>query len=182
MQTRVQTEHGVITIAPLGKWTDWLFSEEVHKYTQLGGYEFEVIRGYTFGKKDIFSQYVTDMYKIKESTTKQDPMYLISKLLMNYLYGRFGMNTELPIHEIIRDNEIEGYLMQYKNLKVHSFSNGLSIVAYMDNSKKDIFSDLFEELMLISQLQLVLQLMLDHIWPLDWQIILSISVIWIQIV
>lgn len=38
-------------LAPLGEWTDWLFSGEVHEYTKLGAYDIKVLKGYTFGQK-----------------------------------------------------------------------------------------------------------------------------------
>lgn len=56
IQTRVLTNNGVRTVAPLGVWKDWLFSEELHEYAKYG-YEFKVFKGYTFGKKVLFQDY-----------------------------------------------------------------------------------------------------------------------------
>ena len=53
LQTKVVTEHGLRTLAPLGEWNDWIFSEEIKKYSELG-YKFNVLKGYTFGRKIIF--------------------------------------------------------------------------------------------------------------------------------
>lgn len=50
LQTRVKTDNGIRTVAPLGKWTDWVYSEELHKYKEYG-YKFTVIEGYLFEKK-----------------------------------------------------------------------------------------------------------------------------------
>lgn len=93
-QTRVKTKNGIRTIAPNGKWIDVIFSEEMFKYIQYG-YNFKVIRGYLFDRQNIFKDYINDLYKIKESLNKDEPMYLVSKLLMNSLYGRFGMSNEM---------------------------------------------------------------------------------------
>jgi len=52
------------------------------------------LRGYLFNQQFIFTDYVQDLYGIKSSVHKSDPMYMISKLLLNSLYGRFGLHAE----------------------------------------------------------------------------------------
>jgi hypothetical protein len=70
------------------------------------GYTFEIIKGYTFDKAIIFNDYVTQLYKIKESNIKGSSLYLIAKLLMNSLYGKFGMFEILSKHSIISKDEL----------------------------------------------------------------------------
>ena len=70
------------------------------------GYKFKIIKGYLFERQNIFKNYINDLYKIKESLNKDDPMYLISKLLMNSLYGRFGMKNEMNNHIIIPNKDL----------------------------------------------------------------------------
>ena len=41
---------------------------------------------------------------MKSNVTKDNPLYTISKLLLNSLYGRFGMKPEIEDHIII-DNK-----------------------------------------------------------------------------
>lgn len=48
-----------------------------------------------------------ELYKIKLFSSKDDPMYLISKLLMNSLYGRFGMDDNFDSHLIVDDHLID---------------------------------------------------------------------------
>ena len=78
--------NGLRTISPLGKWQGWLFSKEIEN-AKLYGYKFNIIKGYLFDSKNIFEEYISDLYNIKQSHDKQHPMYLISKLLLNSLYG-----------------------------------------------------------------------------------------------
>ena len=94
LQTHVNTKGGVRTVAPLGKWTDVLFSEEIHLAISYG-YKIKVLDGYTFDKAVIFAKYAADLFKIKSSHDSAHPMYLISKLLLNSLYGRFGLTIDL---------------------------------------------------------------------------------------
>lgn len=93
---------GLRTVAPLGTWTDWLFSEEI-KNAMDHGYKFKVLSAYTFDSSIIFEEYIKDLYEIKSKASKDDPMYLIAKLLMNSLYGstvrwRNGLNARKPCY------------------------------------------------------------------------------------
>src|ERR1700721_1814687 len=83
-----------------------IFSEEMYNAMKYG-YKFKILSGYTFNRANILKEYIEDLYKIKESHSKDDPMYIIAKLLMNSLYGRFAMNNELALHTIINNNEID---------------------------------------------------------------------------
>lgn len=60
------------------------------------------------GTELIFKDFIIDLYKIKSTHTKDHPMYLISKLLMNSLYGRFGMHEEtfLTKNDIVNNKKL----------------------------------------------------------------------------
>lgn len=102
LQTRAETPHGARTVAGLGTWEDMLFSEEVYN-AQKFGYKIEVQYGYLFESEAIFEEYILDMYKIKQNSHKTDAMYLISKLLMNSLFGRFALHYNLGKTRIVND-------------------------------------------------------------------------------
>ena len=82
------------------------YSEEINNAKKYG-YKFEIIKGYLFDKQDIFSNYVNDLNIIKENAKKNNDQawYLIAKLLLNSLYGRFGMNPVQETHKIINDDD-----------------------------------------------------------------------------
>jgi hypothetical protein len=94
LQRRVKTECGIRTIAGLGMWYGWICSSEMDNAVKYG-YEFEILSGYKFDTGDIFSDYITKMYNLRLEYAKSHPMNLIAKLLMNSLYGKFGMRTEV---------------------------------------------------------------------------------------
>ena len=50
------------------------------------------------------------MYKIKEESTKGSAMYTISKLLLNSLHGRFGLNPVLDSFMITTKKDMENKL------------------------------------------------------------------------
>lgn len=117
LQVRVRTKNGGNrTISPLGNWTSWYHSEEI-KNAMIFGYKFKILRGYTFDSEIIFKEYVDNIYSLKSSASPGDPIYIISKLLLNSLYGRFGMSPESENHIII-SNDNDQFLLDYKILKV----------------------------------------------------------------
>lgn len=106
LQTKLKVgKAGLRTVAPLGTWNDWLFSEEIKNAIDLG-YNVKVVKGYTFDQQVIFKEYIEDLYKIKASHTKDESMYLIAKLLMNSLYGRFGLDFMLDTTVIVEEMKL----------------------------------------------------------------------------
>jgi DNA polymerase type B, organellar and viral len=124
------------TISPLGTWTSVIFSEEMYNAIKFG-YKFEILRGYTFERGNIFENYINDLYKIKKASNKDDQMYLISKLLMNSLYGRFGMNEILFIHEIINENDLNYYIDKYSINEIIHLNNNKLLISYFDINDKN---------------------------------------------
>lgn len=138
LQTKVQTKSGLRTIAPLGQWTDMIFSEEMFEYMKHG-YQFKVLRGYLFDLANIFEGYVQDLYKIKQSETIGSPMYLISKLLMNSLYGRFGMNPYLDTNSVIDNSDLNTFLSKndFDIIDCLDLNNGRSLITYKTSDEME---------------------------------------------
>ena len=93
----LQVKHEGRTIAPLGTWTDWYFTEELKLATTLG-YTFEVLEAVLFERGKVFSKYVSTLYDLRKTYSSEDPRNMICKLLLwqsPSLYGRFGMNPEM---------------------------------------------------------------------------------------
>ena len=47
------------------------------------GYTFKILKGYIFDSEFIFKDDVHDLYDIKQRHHKDDPMYVMSTLLLN---------------------------------------------------------------------------------------------------
>lgn len=114
LQTHVKTESGLRTIAALGQWEDLIFSAELDNAVKYG-YKFEILWGYKFEKAYIFKDYVQNLYRLRQDYPKTNPLNLIAKLLLNSLYGRFGMIDEFP--DITIFNNKKSYL---KFIEKHS--------------------------------------------------------------
>ena len=114
LQRRIKTSEGIRTIAGLGSWTGWIFSSEMDNATKYG-YTFEILKGYQFQKGNIFKEYVTKMYNLRLQFEKSHPMNLTAKLLLNSLYGKFGMRDASTIVEIF-DSSSENELALFNDL------------------------------------------------------------------
>lgn len=87
-----RSENGKL-LFPRGTFSGWWCTPELQKAVELG-YKVKIHWGYEFEQAHIFTEYVDALYHIKETSKKGSPMYLISKLLMNSLYGKFGQRRE----------------------------------------------------------------------------------------
>ena len=131
LQLRIKTKSGIRTIAPIGNWTGWYFSEELNNAAKYG-YSFTIKRGYLFDKGFIFKDYVSSFYNWKvESKIKNDNVgYLISKLLLNSLYGRFGMNPQMQNHVIVSEKESLKIIRNYNVNEIIDLNNGTFFISY----------------------------------------------------
>lgn len=57
------------------------------------GYKVEVIKGYKYEKGIIFKEYIDYFYNVKMNSSGVDRV--ISKLMLNSLYGKFGMSPRM---------------------------------------------------------------------------------------
>ena len=136
LQTRVKTKKGTRTIAPVGTWTGHYFSDELYNASKFG-YKFKVKRGYLFEKRDIFSSYVDSLYKIKESSKYGEPNYIISKLLLNSLYGRLGMNPVTEQHLIVSNDNPTDFYSNMIITNVIDLKNGKELISYFKQHTDD---------------------------------------------
>lgn len=82
-----------LLINPTGEITNIWFSEEIKNAIQ--NYNCKIIKihkALEYEKKIIFYDYITHFYEYKK---KKDQRYIFYKLLLNSLFGRFALKTEL---------------------------------------------------------------------------------------
>lgn len=95
-----------------------ILSEEI-KYALRYGYSINIEYCYQFKRgKGLFNNFVEDHYKIKSSTTDQ-VQRPIAKLMLNSLYGRFGLKDIDDNLKIVNKSEGE-YLDKNTNVSVIS--------------------------------------------------------------
>ena len=108
------------TIAPNGSFDMKINSCEYHNAIDRGDYKINTSQGYLWFTDLIFEEFVNSLYNLRRTFSKEDPMNLICKFVLNSVYGRFAMKpivskTEfharyLDIWEFIEDNTIEDWI------------------------------------------------------------------------
>jgi hypothetical protein len=104
---------------------NWNILLRINKNAINYGYKFELLEGYICESANLFSKYIDELFQIKLNTPKSSPMYTISKLLMNSLYGKFGIHQELPNYQIVKTNDDS--LNKLDNI---SLGNGYELVNF----------------------------------------------------
>jgi DNA polymerase type B, organellar and viral len=128
LQTRLKTENGKRTVSPVGNWIGTYFTEELKEAIKLG-YSIKILRGYLFEKDIVFDKFISDLYLLKQNSNKDSADYIIYKLLMNSLYGRFGMSPKMESHIILDSNTAEE---KYLNNNKYIVTNTINL----DNNKE----------------------------------------------
>jgi hypothetical protein len=102
-------------------------------------YKFKVKRGFLFKKKIIFKKYVDFLYEMKKKSKKGSPDYIISKLLMNSLYGRFGMSTNLENHKIVKNDNFNKLVLspEIDITDTLNLDNGYTLISFFENEKSE---------------------------------------------
>lgn len=105
------------------------FSEEL-KNAMKYGYKVICTGGYLFEKAFIFNDFIEKLYNIKQSYDPSHPMYFIAKLLMNTLYGRFGLGPDGVAHIIISGDEVDDFILNHENPVLTHLPSGYCIASY----------------------------------------------------
>lgn len=117
LQTHIKTKEGIRTMAALGRYEDMIFSGEMDNAIKLG-YKFEILWGYTFKSMNVFEEIISDLYSLRLKYHKSDPMNYIAKILMNSLYGRFGMDDSFNEIMIIDKDLYDNFLNKFPNIEI----------------------------------------------------------------
>jgi hypothetical protein len=135
--------NGIRSIAALGTWSDMIFSEEMKNAIKYG-YKFEILWGYKFKPKNIFKEYVQNLYTLKLRFPKTNPLNYIAKLLLNSLYGRFGMIDKFPditIFDNLKAYEI--FLDKHSDDLIDQKDLGTKIMVQHRSEMKDQLTSLY---------------------------------------
>nr|CAA45364.2 putative DNA-polymerase, B-type [Morchella conica] len=116
---------------PLGSWEDWYFSEELKYAVKSGLYQVEVIHSYKYeAGVDIFKDYVEKYYGLNpvlEQVLWEEPT---AKLLLNGLYGRFGMNPHTTQATIVASADLPTFILDNDVIDYFTIFVGYEWVTY----------------------------------------------------
>jgi DNA polymerase type B, organellar and viral len=114
-QTHIMLNRQKRTLCATGTFLNqWIYVPELIKYQLLTNNKIRIIEdsikeGYLFESKKLFSSYIDPLFKLKNSVSKSDPKYRICKLLLNSLYGRFGLKQIMQIYQFVNNFEIHNF-------------------------------------------------------------------------
>lgn len=145
LQRKIKTSEGPRTIAGLGTWTDWIFSEEMYNAMKYG-YKFEILHGYEFAKGDIgFNKYMTDKYNLRLQYKKGEAMNTIAKYLSTNLYGKFGMLNETTKVIFLNNNVNNDKILDKFNMDITEIFKLENHTILIVNKKNPIHEDNFSD-------------------------------------
>lgn len=130
-----RTERNTL-IYPTGEWLAVYYSEEL-KFARTLGYKIIPVEGYLFEEKDSpFGEYVTTLYqsRLKAKGENNLGMSFVYKQLMNSLYGRFGINPECVVTEILSKEDRDIHLRYSKYIFDEMLTDNKYIVSYRKNT------------------------------------------------
>jgi hypothetical protein len=116
-------------ISPIGEWTYTYFNEEIINAKKYG-YKFEYVEGYIYEKGKLLKEFVYDLYEQRKKYDKNNPMNLVLKLLLNSLYGRFGMKILSSKKKIINYSEIKSFLKKYRVIDLEVYDEKTCLIEY----------------------------------------------------
>ena len=155
LQTRIKTKNGFRTISPLvfiliyiiikirRTWSGVYFSDELYNAAKYG-YTFTVKRGYLFERGNIFTEFVDFLYTLKKKSQKGTPNYTISKLLLNSLYGRLGMDPKSEQHIILNNEKATEFYNNVEVTNVLDFNNGKELISFYNNPSEEYDDEDFD--------------------------------------
>lgn len=125
-------------IFPTGRFVGVYFSEEL-KYARQIGYTVIPISGYLFKKKESpFKEFVSSLYESRLEAKKDgnEALSYVYKIIMNSLYGRFGINPKSTTTELCDENRYKELIRHSDLIFCDMISNKKYIVAYHSNTDK----------------------------------------------
>ncbi|MEM3290887.1 MAG: DNA polymerase [Candidatus Micrarchaeaceae archaeon] len=124
-------------IYPIGTFQAYVTNLEINELIK-DKQNFKVVRGVVYRHiKNIFKDYIDYFYKMKQEAKTNDNkiLYLISKLFMNSLYGKFAEREEKEVIKNLSFEELKKLLE--RNVKIRSFRSDLNLYAVEEIIKSD---------------------------------------------
>ncbi|KAK2995386.1 hypothetical protein RJ640_029018 [Escallonia rubra] len=124
-------------IFPTGNFVGVYYSEEL-KYARDIGYKINPLSGYLFEKmhNSPFGGFVSSVFKMRQDAKRMgnNAMSYVYKILMNSLYGRFGINPICTVTEICNLDRYNHLTMEEDFIYADKLSSHYYIVSYLTNT------------------------------------------------
>lgn len=95
------------------------------------------MRIYFWKKKIIFKEYVEFLYSLRLNYDKSNPLNFIAKILLNSLYGRFGMDDDFPNISIIDKDFCPDFENKYLDNIIEKIDLGEHFLIFYNTEKSE---------------------------------------------
>ncbi|XP_071691998.1 DNA polymerase-like [Rutidosis leptorrhynchoides] len=132
-----------LLLFPTGKFVGVYFSEEL-KFAREIGYTVIPLSGYLFEKKESpFSNFVSNLFESRLEAKKSgnDALSYVYKILMNSLYGRFGINPQSTKTEVCDTVRSRKLLRRSELISADVLNDNCNVVSYHHNYKSNDYWD-----------------------------------------
>ncbi|KAK3027204.1 hypothetical protein RJ639_040375 [Escallonia herrerae] len=124
-------------VFPTGNFVGLYYSEEL-KYARDISYKINPLSGYLFEKKNNspFGSFVSSVFEMRQDAKRigNNAMSYVYKILMNSLYGRFGINPICTVTEICNLDRYNHLTMEGDFIYADKLSSHYFIVSYLTNT------------------------------------------------
>ena len=120
-----------ITLCPKGSFSGWYFSEELKEAVKQYGYQVKVLKGYSYQRGQVFNDFVTHFYNIKSHSNGAEKN--IAKLMLNSLYGKFGMSPIMEEVKIVSNDEAKLLYLNSQISERIDLDNGFEMLKFAQN-------------------------------------------------
>ena len=132
LQIHHKINNNIRTIAPLGNWQMKIHSSEY--FNSLKDYDITIKNGYFFNKGDLFSKFVDNLYHERSKYPKGSAMNYTCKLIMNSLYGRFGMHPITNKQEFVTLDRFKELTITNEIIDILDLGENGFFVTYKDEN------------------------------------------------
>jgi hypothetical protein len=123
-------------ISPVGYWKDVYTHFEIKKAIELG-YNIEILRGFKYERTSpIFKGFVNEIYKMRIES-KTPALNQLTKLILNSLYGRFGMKTFVVSTKFVKKDQINEIKEVYQIRNIEEIAKGYHILSVFRRANTD---------------------------------------------
>lgn len=120
-----------------GEFDGVYYSEEL-KYARDLGYRITPLSGYLFENNNStpFGEFVSDIFERRQKAKSEgnNAMTLIYKLIMNSLYGRFGISPKFTTTEICDKERYNQLLKMHGFQYAHQLNDNIYVIAYKSDN------------------------------------------------
>ena len=123
---------------PAGEFIGVYYSEEL-KYARDLGYTVIPLSGYLFERKESpFESFVSSLFESRSQAKKEgnEALSFVYKILMNSLYGRFGINPKSTVTELCKEDRYHYLLRNSELIFGEMLSDEYYVVSYWSNTGK----------------------------------------------